>query len=267
MRWIFILLLVANVVYFGWELDRETGIHHRQTASVLPVPASAQQLKLLEELSEPPEPRTIDTGMDDVTMTEPVEPAQPGLPVQGELVTDLPEINMTEADTTIVTYTCYRYGPLMDEDQMLTLQQWFTARNATTESAYVEEQGKQLFWIYLAPQPSRENAMAILEEMQNKGIGDFRLINRGDLQNAISLGLFSSREAVNNRLEELKEKGYVPVVVPYADVKKVYTLEVQIADASGLLAQLADAFPARFESTPVPCKDTSTTEYSPDPVL
>lgn len=264
MRWIFILLLVANVIYFGRELDRETGIRHRQTASVLPVPVSAQQLKLLEELSDPPEPRTIDTGMDDVAMTEPTEP---GLLVPGELVTDLPEINMTEADTTIVTYTCFRYGPLMDEDQLQTLQQWFTARNATSESAYVEEQGKQLFWIYLAPQPSRKNAMAILEEMQKKGIGDFRLINRGDLQNAISLGLFSSREAVNNRLEELKEKGYVPVVVPYADVKKIYTLDVQIADASGLLAQLADAFPARFESTPVPCKDTSTTEDSPDPVL
>lgn len=263
MRWIFILLLVANVVYFGWELDRETGIRHRQAASVLPVPASAQQLKLLEELSEPPEPRTIDTGMDDVAMTE---PGEPGLPV-GELVTDLPEINMTAADTTIVTYTCYHYGPLMDEDQMLTLQQWFTARNATSESAYVEEQGKQLFWIYLAPQPSRENAMAILDEMQKKGIGDFRLINRGDLQNAISLGLFSSREAVNNRLEELKEKGYVPVVVPYADVKKVYTLDVKIADTSGLLAQLPDAYPARYESTLVPCKDTSATEYSPDPVL
>ena len=117
MRWIFILLLVANVIYFGWELDRETGIRHRQTASVLPVPASAQQLKLLEELSDPPEPRTIDTGRDDVAMTESTEP---GLLVPGELVTDLPEINMTEADTTIVTYTCFRYGPLLDSRSRLT---------------------------------------------------------------------------------------------------------------------------------------------------
>jgi hypothetical protein len=264
MRWIFILLLVANVIYFGVEFDRESAIRQRQTGSVVAVPVSAQNLKLLAELPVPPEPRTIDTGVDELAVAA---PAEPDLPVEGELVTDLPDIDLTETDNALVTYHCFRYGPLMDEDQMQTLQQWFTTRNATAESSYVEEQGKQLFWIYLAPQPSRENAMAVLEEMQKKGIGDFRLINRGDLQNAISLGLFSSREAVNARLEELKEKGYVPVVVPYADVKRVYTLDVQFADTSGLLAQIGNAYPARYESTAVPCNPASTSEYSPEPVL
>lgn len=259
MRWVFITLLVLNVVYFGWELDRETAIRHKQTGSVLPVPASAQRLQLIRELPGPPAPRTIDSGADTVVAT----PVVTELPTDAELVTELPEIQLDEASTIIATYTCFRFGPVLDEGPIKALQDWFAARNIPAQTHYIEEQGKQLFWIYLAPQPSRENAMAVLEEMQSKGIGDFRLINRGDLQNAISLGLFSSRDAVNTRLEELKEKGYVPVVVPYANVTKVYSLDVRIIDAGGVVTEMQNGYPARYEFVQRDCNDINEGESSP----
>ncbi len=259
MRWLFIFLLVLNVVYFGVELDRDTAIRHKQTGSVLPVPASAQRLQLIRELPEPPAPRTIDSGVDVAVAT----PVATDLPTDAELVTELPEIQLAEASTIIASYTCFRIGPVLDEEPINALQDWFDARNTPAQTHFIEEQGKQMFWIYLAPQPSRENAMAVLEEMQSKGIGDFRLINRGDLQNAISLGLFSSRDAVNTRLQELKEKGYVPVVVPYANVSKIYSLDVRINDATGLLTEMQNGYPARYESVQLDCNDINAGESGP----
>lgn len=260
MRWIFVLLLAANVAYFGWELDRETTIRQRESRALAAVPVTAQRLQLLEELAQPPSVRTAPP--EPVAMSVP-ETASP----ESELVTELPPITVPDTAPVVITYSCFRYGPLLDQDQLESLQQWFTARQVEVASSFTEEQGRALFWIYLAPQGTREEAMATLQDMQNKGIGDFRLINRGDLQNAISLGLFSSREAVNARLEELKEKGYVPVVVPYSDVKRIYSLEVQIADGSTVLTEMQQGYPARFESAAMECKQAPVAESSPAPVL
>lgn len=260
MRWIFVLLLAANVAYFGWELDRETAIRQRETRSLAAVPVTAQRLKLLQELPEPP---SIRTAPPEPEITPAVTPEMP-LPESG-LVAELPPIVPETAP--VISWSCFRYGPLLDQDQLESLQKWFTTRQVEAASTFIEEQGRALFWIYLAPQGSREEAMATLQDMQNKGIGDFRLINRGDLQNAISLGLFSSREAVDARLKELKDKGYVPVVVPYANVKRIYSLEVQIAQGSAVLSEMQQGYPARFESAAAECKQAPVVESSPVPVL
>lgn len=259
MRWIFFLLLVANLVYFGWELDRETTIQRKQASALLAIPATAQQLQLINEMPSPPAPRTVEPAPEVVidTIVASAEMADPAM------VTELPEIQADVTAANIPVYSCYRYGPILDEEPATNLQNWFVQRNFVATIQAREEPGKQMYWVYLAPQQSRENAMALLKEMQSKGLDDFRLINRGDLQNAISLGLFSSREAVNNRLEELKEKGYVPVVVPYANVKKIYSLDVRITDTSAMQQELQQGYPSRYESTPLDCSQISTTEYSP----
>jgi hypothetical protein len=99
--------------------------------------------------------------------------------------------------------------------------------------------------------------------MQGKGIGDYRLINRGDLENAISLGLFSSREAVDARLRELQEKGYVPVVVPYQDMKKTYWINIEVISDTILTDALQSEYPAKYTSVPINCDAVSGSVYIP----
>ena len=99
-----------------------------------------------------------------------------------------------------------------------------------------------------------------LEEMEARGLGDYRLISRGDLENAISLGLYSSREAVDRRLEELGEKGYVPVVVPYGEVNRIYWLDVRVPAGSPAMAGMYTEYPAKYESVPVNCSDISVSD-------
>ena len=67
-----------------------------------------------------------------------------------------------------------------------------------------------------------------LQDLQNKGVQDYLLIRRGGLTNAISLGLFSSLEAVNNRLSEMERKGYTPVVIPRFETRDEHWLRAEL---------------------------------------
>ena len=246
MRWILVLLLLANVLYLGFEMDRETHLRVERTRDRGSVPASAPELRLLGELAEPPPARRADAAGEAVSREGGTT----------DLVAELPEIQVSDGGM-LAGASCFRFGPVPAEDLAAGLRDWFRSRDGTASISSTEAPSRRMFWIYLAPQQSRENALALLEEMKAKGVGDYRLINRGNLENAISLGLYSSREAVDRRLEELGEKGYVPVVVPYADASRVYWLDVSVPAGSAAMARMYDELPAKYESVPVNCGDFS----------
>ena len=254
MRWLFILLLLSNVLYLGWEIDRETKIGIRKTSSVMSIPSTAKKLQLINEMESLPELRTRESQIDDRQSFIELDME---LTTNQELVAELPEILVNDADDFISTDFCFRYGPIPDEEIVRGLYDWFRSRSALAQIQYTEEQSSQMFWVYLAPQQSREGALAVMQEMKTLGLGDYRLINRGDLENAISFGLYSSREAVNSRLRELNDKGFVPVVVPYSDVNKIFWLDIQLTNTSTALEEMINGFPARYDSIPVNCNNIS----------
>ncbi len=251
MKWMAILLLFTNVLYLGWEMDRETRIQIRNSPSVLSIPSNAVKLQMISELETLPGPRNRPS------IIEPIEDTDFGQEslTTDELVAELPDISLNDSEEIIARIECSRYGPIPDENIVIDLRDWFVSRKAQAHIHYTEDRGSQLFWIYLAPQTTREGALALIEEIQSKGIGDYRLINRGDLENAISLGLYSSREAVNNRLRELNDKGFVPVIVPYSDVTRIYWLDVKLVDTPLLRESIANGFPAKYDSDSINCGD------------
>jgi hypothetical protein len=255
MKWLFILLLLINVIYLGWEVDRGTKIERMKTPEAINISSNASKLQLISELQIPPVNRVIDIN-EQVNLLDIPDPAAE-LTENEELVAELPDILLNQTNEIILPDKCFRYGPIPDESIVRGLSDWFRSRNITERIHYNEEQSSQMFWVYLAPQQTKENALAVIQEMENKGIGDFRLINRGDLENAISLGLYSSQEAVNNRLKELNNKGYVPVVVPYSDVSRLYWLDIKMTDSVIAKNELFNGFPARYESVPINCNNIS----------
>ena len=52
MKWLFIVFLLLNVCYFGWELDRQTRIEVSNSVRPFNVPDDVQKLKLLGEFIE-----------------------------------------------------------------------------------------------------------------------------------------------------------------------------------------------------------------------
>ena len=280
MKWLFILLLLANAIYLGWEMDRDTRLQHANVSSGLKIPAGTQKFVLLNELDELPQKRSQIKLDNELSMenydSEPVMPIElnPNTEqILSSLLTettiaelnDEPVLNQdsfVEIDTDLQfdpepapeKRICYTYGPIPNQEESSLFSKWLDDRDIQYEERQTDEQGKQLFWIYLAPRESHEKAVAAINDLKQKGVKDVRLIRGGDLLNAISLGLFSSQAAVNRRLNEIKAKGYQSVVVPYSDGKKIYWFDVAVVQNSDYVSELFSGFPARFKALPVECK-------------
>ena len=140
---------------------------------------------------------------------------------------------------------------------------WFNERRVVVQQRLETGQENQLFWIYLKPQATRDSAMQAIEDLKSKGITDYRLIETGDLRNAISLGLFSTQASVNRRLNELKNKGYQPVVIPYRDANTIYWLDVKLTDQQDILNQMFTEYPARYNSVPMQCGEIALPQVNP----
>lgn len=281
MKWFFIILLLANLVYLGWETDRD--IKHRRAAinTAIKIPAGTPRLSLINELESAPEKRTR-VKTEDNNPAETFNP-EPVLPIAlnpntekmintlltDSLTLDTAQRNLLELtgvaepdgiDTKII---CYKYGPVPDIKESELLSNWLKERGISYRKKETDAQGKQLFWVYLAPRASRVQAEATLKDLKNKGVQDLRLIRQGDLLNAISLGLYSSQASVNKRLYEIKAKGYRAVVVPYGEGKKVHWFDVSVVQNSSYINDLFTGFPARFNALPINCNQIATDSRNP----
>ncbi len=272
MKWLFILLLLGNVLYFAFELDRQTRMDITPSTSLATRPASATRLQFLEELDTLPALRAaqIDVPLESLPDLQqfPDQQFQSDSLLQDEESEDLADFSEQEstlpdsAQAQELT-ACFSFGPIAEESQAAALQNWFASNAGKAYQRHTDEQGRQLFWVYLAPQESREEALATIRTFQNKGVSDYRLIVKGNLQNAISMGLFSSQASVNKRLSELKKKGLKAVVVPYADGKRVYWVDAMLADDEIVLSRVFEQYPSKFSSLPVKCEEIAKdAEYS-----
>ncbi|WP_051710647.1 SPOR domain-containing protein [Andreprevotia chitinilytica] len=74
------------------------------------------------------------------------------------------------------------------------------------------------YWVYVPPLADLETAKKKAQQFAELGVDDYFVVNNGSKwQNAISLGIFSTQEAGNRRLEELKQKGVKSAIVRERD--------------------------------------------------
>lgn len=66
---------------------------------------------------------------------------------------------------------------------------------------------ERLNWVYLPPAPSREEALRILRELQNRQVDSF-LVGEGDDRNAISLGYFTRADSARGLMVRMRSEGY-----------------------------------------------------------
>jgi SPOR domain len=275
MKWFFILLLIVNVVYLGWEMNRDVRLDRANVSSAIRVPAGTQRLELLSELEKFPETRSrikLDTELSVENFnSEPVLPIALNPNTKSMIDTLLPDSTIMQQGLTTevadngndvflkysapVVTVCYTYGPIPNLKESRLLSNWLNDRGILYNQRQTDEQGRELFWVYLAPQGSRASAEAAMQDLKLKGVKDMRLISEGDLSNAISLGLFSSQAAVNRRLNEIKAKGYQSVVIPYSGGNKIHWFDVSVVKDSDYVNDLFTGFPARFNALPVDCNE------------
>ena len=278
MKYLFIVFLIINVIYLGYEVDKET--HYKTQVHKQFETGNAKQLQLLSQQQrkdlqrlEPLSQLTeLEADADSMSDNPMVELMRPDVAIEA-VDSDSKLLQMLEIDKKLDLHTtdfltaqsiCMSLGPFDEMSSARDLISWITANKVIYVQRWTYEDDDQLFWVYLAPVTERSQALATLEQLQNQGVEDFRLIRKGSFKNAISLGLFSSQARVNRRLRDLNSKGYRPVVVPYGneDSKKILWVDIQL---SAEMLKMPDnhSFLATFNSNPIQCSEIDIAETKP----
>lgn len=209
MRWLFILLVAGNFGYWAWNYlylaqnPSTTKIHELEPS------VADNQLKLLSE----GKPRNsmamhMDEGLGGVVekdnMSETTAVAEPVVetPVATTMIPDEPTIPVS--DQRAVPDWCLRIDSIEDGKARKRLDTLLTAHEAIVYDSGESEFSQKKFWVMIAPYANRGDASAAVKRLDAAKITDFYLVRGGDYINAISLGVFSSVESANRRIEQLK---------------------------------------------------------------
>lgn len=75
----------------------------------------------------------------------------------------------------------------------------------------VERVEGSVFWVYLPPELSEQDALMRLYELQKKNIESY-IITKGELEKGISFGQYADKVEADLRLDEIKKQGYLPEI-------------------------------------------------------
>lgn len=177
MKWIFAILLLANLVFFA---VMQLGSAKPRDAMRGHEPVKADQVKLLPEPAQQPPLALTMSGVADKGNEAPAPQAKPEV--------------------------CLEWGQFSGE-----------ALSRATQALDKLQLGEQLeprkaeksggYWVYVAPRKTLPEAQKKTDELKQLGVTESYIIREGKMQFAISLGIFSTEEAANKYLEQLRAKG------------------------------------------------------------
>ncbi len=192
MRWIFIVLLMCNGIYFLWQnyllqgdmpgaMVKPAAVGSTEVGLVLlaeveGIPAAQSEVVKPEASIEVAAPLAVNAGS-----LEAPEPADPGI--------------------------CWQIGPFKEEVSGKQVVSRLASLDIALQLEAIEIPGKPDYWVHLPPQVSRKAAIKLLRELQAKKIDSF-LITEGDLANGISLGFFTEEVRANKVFEQRVKQGY-----------------------------------------------------------
>ncbi|MCP5146066.1 MAG: SPOR domain-containing protein [Gammaproteobacteria bacterium] len=255
MKWLCVFLLLANAVVYGWGFNQRLQLPHTRPAVIEPLPADAPGIELLSELTTPLPWRdgarsgpeiTVDEDVADATPVQPGaaiaadEPAPDTVVAAAETAANdvaddapvpAPDYELQIIDTQGISPgadVCISAGPFLSADDAQPLSAWLRSRAARLVLERENVTVRKLYWVYLEPVDDAV-ARQQVQDLREKGVKDYLLIKRDEVASAISLGLFSSQDAVNRRLAELERKGYRPVVVPQFRTRDEFRLYAELA--------------------------------------
>ncbi len=218
MKWLVICLLLANLALFGWQYQQRSDAPQPTPQAMRPYD-HVNRLLLMSEIN--PERLRIRTPT-----KEPIVAAAPE---------PLPEPPVTPPEPAVVAVErCYSVGPLKDEAQIAAVRDWLLARGGDPVLRVDERRELDRYWVYFPPLASKEEALKEVERMRAEGLEDVIAVSSGDMENAISLGVFSQRDTLRRRLRDLEARGYQPSIMPRYTTETLSWFDVSFERAEQL---------------------------------
>ncbi len=260
MRWLFLLLLAANLLFFSWNWFRDDD----QPTRNHPTAGSAQGEKGLILLSELKSAEKSSPGESDRSASQPEtaspEPAtgEPTAPSAVKPSTHRPATATTPARAKTATLDeriCYVLGPFGSSNVVQEVLKRIINSPAIVERRWSSPQQRPGYWVHIPPAGSSNEARSIVQILNQEGISDVQLITSGEMRNAISLGIFSTMQNARKRQQEVTQQGFEVVIDEVKIRKRLYWLALRGSGGRALSRELldrvtADADEAEIEQRP-----------------
>ncbi|TYL49141.1 SPOR domain-containing protein [Marinomonas sp. IMCC 4694] len=202
MKWLFLFVVLLNAAFFGWQRVAQEAVTKKQDSVY--GPPTSEKIRLLSEVSAlKPE---IEAS---VSVASQVEQAlSKGL----------------SDDLRSSAVFCPRLETEHQEDKKQIIQ---ALNDLGWPYKEKESTGKRAkFWLYIAAPETPALADRIVKELAAKSIDSF-VINRAEMKNRISLGLYSSKvRAEQSKISIQNASGYVVDV--YEHMRTVSLQQVEI---------------------------------------
>jgi hypothetical protein len=218
MRHLVYLLLVANLVYLGWNVFESRSMIEAERP-LPPLPATVSPLVTLQEREAEESVMVEESVMDDVSIIEDLTEEQP--PGAGAVV------------------LCQALGPFLALDELQAVENRLV--HLGLQPTQRELQGKKLtgYWVYL-PAMSQEEVQSVLAILKKHKDKEYYVGKK----NFISLGTFRGMARAERRLKETRKMGLDAILQERFATQSSWWLDIQSdGSATEELNSLVEARP------------------------
>lgn len=134
--------------------------------------------------------------------------------------------------TLPVAETCMRLGPFPSapaQQSALAALSPHVARVRSSEAPLKRPRG---YLVYLPPAADHATALAETTALAAKGVHEYFVVGTGDLQNAVSLGVYDSAENADHRAAQLEKLGFAAKVRERVDTTPAFWADYAVAATS-----------------------------------
>lgn len=225
MRTLFLFFLLVNAAYFYTQSDL---FNKRQAPVILKekkLPNGVERLTLLRErgLGVPSTPAS----------TSPVSKA----PEELEKLVEVPqpEPQAESGQSTQLSQpaepapmVCFTLGPFSQASAAGRTAETISALGVTVNRRQTTQRRPRGYWVYLPAFKTYDAAKNRVAELQKKGLKDMFIMGEGEHKNAVSLGLFKSQSAADDRYQQVKKMGLSVNVETQYRITKLAWLDMEV---------------------------------------
>jgi len=219
MKILFMFFAFLNVAFFAWQTDMFNLNSHPATTKAMKVDPNIPKLMLVTELS----------GKEKQEIAEKEKPKPQEKPKPKPEAEKVAKVNpQLAAQIKQGKAICYALGPFDGLAQAKNISEKLKDLGAFTSERSVTTESPIGYWVYLPSLDSWKTAKEKVVKLEAKGFKDMFIVGRGQMKNAVSLGLFKNEDGAKERVSQLKSIGEKPKIQTQYKQQDLYWIDIDV---------------------------------------
>ena len=209
MRYLIYILVVANCLFFAWNMLVEVP-EAEIAVNLPPLPSDVRTLTTLQE-------RETSTDSADVA--------------------DIERLTAMHSPGAGIPLTCHVLGPFTATADMQTASEQLRELGFEPQPRSSEVQKQIGYWVYL-PTLGHDQAVQVVEVLKENNVRDYFI----GAENFVSLGIYRELESANKHRDRIRALGFEPRIEPRFASQSVHWLDLENFEAAAG-QPILEAFP------------------------